>query len=314
MTASSSDASMVERLRGWARGIKRDVHALYFVGARSARALVRQGGGARRRRLRAVADRPDPGLHSGARLPRRSDHRAARHPAGGAADPGRQSSPSIAPRRARRGTPRRAAAQPSVIIAIWIGLALVATRLRHPLFRGRQHKEASMQHFAVAAVGAALALAAAFVSSRAVVTAHAPAPKACAMPTPTGARGGDVRRRLLLVDGVRIRQGRPASRRPCPASWAARRRTQPMSRSPQATPAMPRACRSPTIRRSSAIRSSSTTTGVTSTCSTAAGSSATAADEYRPVIFAHTPEQTQAAADEQGETRREPALLARRSR
>ena len=30
MTASSSDASMVERLRGWARGIKRDVHALYL--------------------------------------------------------------------------------------------------------------------------------------------------------------------------------------------------------------------------------------------------------------------------------------------
>jgi uncharacterized membrane protein YkvA (DUF1232 family) len=30
MTASPSDASMVERLRSWARGIKRDVHALYL--------------------------------------------------------------------------------------------------------------------------------------------------------------------------------------------------------------------------------------------------------------------------------------------
>jgi uncharacterized membrane protein YkvA (DUF1232 family) len=30
MTASPSDASMVGRLRSWARGIKRDVHALYL--------------------------------------------------------------------------------------------------------------------------------------------------------------------------------------------------------------------------------------------------------------------------------------------
>lgn len=30
MTQSSSDASAVARLRGWARGIKRDVHALYL--------------------------------------------------------------------------------------------------------------------------------------------------------------------------------------------------------------------------------------------------------------------------------------------
>jgi uncharacterized membrane protein YkvA (DUF1232 family) len=30
MTVSSDDATVVERLRGWARGIKRDVHALYL--------------------------------------------------------------------------------------------------------------------------------------------------------------------------------------------------------------------------------------------------------------------------------------------
>ena len=61
--------------------------------------------------------------------------------------------------------------------------------------------------------------------------------------------------------------------------------------------ATPRAYRLPTIRRSSAMRSSSTTIGITSTCSTAAGSSAIAATNTDPSIFAHTPEQKQAAAD-----------------
>src|SRR5262245_32703805 len=55
-------------------------------GTRSTRAVVRQADGWRRGGLRTESDRPHPGLHSGARLPRRRDRRAARHPRGGTLD------------------------------------------------------------------------------------------------------------------------------------------------------------------------------------------------------------------------------------
>ena len=77
-------------------------------GARPAHALVREGARGLCRSLRALADRPDPGLHPGSRLSRRRGDRAARHPGRAEADPGRGHG-----RQPRgRGSRRRAAGEP----------------------------------------------------------------------------------------------------------------------------------------------------------------------------------------------------------
>ena len=118
-------SNVLARLREWARALKRDVHAIWLAAARSARALVRQDDRRVRRRLRAVADRPDPRLHPGSGLSRRPDHRAARHPAGRGADPASTSW------REHRATAEAAREKPQstggaiAIIAIWTVLCLL---------------------------------------------------------------------------------------------------------------------------------------------------------------------------------------------
>ena len=235
-----------------------------------------------------------PGFHSGARLSRRTDHRAAGHTARRAAHSARRSSPSTAPtatsapmqaepqrrRRHHRHLDRPGARR---------------HRLRHLAISRRQHKEA---RHATPCRRDRCSPCRRRRRSRITHPSQAPRRRQGVRASPHGrARGRDLRRRLLLVDGIRTSTRSRASSRRSPASWAAQTPNPTYEQVSTATPATPKACRSTTTPRSSAIRSSSTTTGTTSISSTAAGSSATAATSTGPVIFAHTPEQKQAAAD-----------------
>ncbi len=200
MTASSN-ASMVERLRGWARSIKRDVHALY-LSARDprvpwyAKAVALAVAAYALSPIDLIPDFiPVLGyldeliiLPLGILLAVRlippavfAEHRATA---------------TAAPMQPSRGAA-------AVIIAIWIGLALVAHWRGHPLSRAANIRRLVMQRL-VAATGAALVVAAALAITH---------PSHSAPPAPTGVRhahdragDGNIRGRLLLVDGVRIRQ------------------------------------------------------------------------------------------------------------